>query len=110
VLLFTGNPTAESFPWFVTSMLGIFFFAGIGNASSFKQMPMLFPPRPASGVIGFTAAIAAFGPFIYGLMFAFAFAQFKSPDFVFYCSIGFFAFNTVLNWWMYSRKNAKNPC
>lgn len=110
VMLFTSNPTAASFPWFVTAMLGIFFFAGIGNASSFKQMPMLFPPRPASGVIGFTAAIAAFGPFIYGLMFAFAFSVFQSPDFVFVCSVVFFGFNTLLNWWMYSRKGAKNPC
>lgn len=110
VLLFTANPSDLTFTPFVWSMLGIFAFAGMGNASTFKQMPMLFPPRPASGVIGFTAAIAAFGPFIYGLMFAFAFSTFQSPDFVFVCSVAFFGANTLLNWWMYSRKNAKNPC
>ena len=50
---------------FMTGMLLLFFFAGIGNASTFKQMPMIFPPRQAGGVIGWTAAIAAFGPFIF---------------------------------------------
>jgi len=110
VMFFTANPTAEMFVPFVASMLGIFFFAGMGNASTFKQMPMLFPPRQGSGVVGFTAAIAAFGPFIYGLMFAWAFAQFKSPNFVFICSALFFGFNTVLNWWLYSRTGSKNPC
>ncbi|MEI8093110.1 MAG: MFS transporter [Spirochaetales bacterium] len=110
VLFFTANPTAELFVPFVASMLGIFFFAGMGNASTFKQMPMLFAPRQGSGVVGFTAAIAAFGPFIYGLLFAFAFATFKSPNVVFIGSAVFFGLNTVLNWWLYSRKNAKHPC
>jgi NNP family nitrate/nitrite transporter-like MFS transporter len=54
-------------PMFLTGMLLLFFFAGVGNASTFKQMPMIFPPRQAGGVIGFTAAIAAFGPFIFSV-------------------------------------------
>ena len=48
-------------------MLAIFLFAGIGNASTFKQMPMIFERRQAGGVIGWTAAIAAFGPFLFGV-------------------------------------------
>ena len=48
-------------------MLAIFLFSGIGNASTFKQMPMIFEPRQAGGVIGWTAAIAAFGPFLFGI-------------------------------------------
>ena len=48
-------------------MLAIFLFAGIGNASTFKQMPMIFERRQAGGVIGWTAAIAAFGPFFFGV-------------------------------------------
>ena len=46
---------------FLWGMLAIFLFAGIGNASTFKQMPMIFERRQAGGVIGWTAAIAAFG-------------------------------------------------
>ena len=50
---------------FLGGMLAIFLFAGIGNASTFKQMPMIFERRQAGGVIGWTAAIAAFGPFLF---------------------------------------------
>ena len=48
-------------------MISIFFFTGIGNASTFKQMPMIFEPRQAGGVIGWVSAIAAFGPFLFGI-------------------------------------------
>ena len=37
-------------------------FAGIGNAATFKQMPMIFERRQAGGVIGWTSAIAAYAP------------------------------------------------
>ncbi len=55
------------FNQFLWGMLAIFLFAGIGNASTFKQMPMIFERRQAGGVIGWTAAIAAFGPFFFGV-------------------------------------------
>ncbi|WP_043703202.1 MFS transporter [Tepidimonas taiwanensis] len=100
----------ESFPMFVAGMLTLFFFAGVGNASTFKQMPMLFPPRQAGGVIGFTAAIAAYGPFLFGMLFAWSFAQFKVATPVFWGLAAFFAFNVALNWWMYARRGAANPC
>ncbi len=55
------------FTRFLWGMLLIFLFSGIGNASTFKQMPMIFERRQAGGVIGWTAAIAAFGPFLFGV-------------------------------------------
>jgi NNP family nitrate/nitrite transporter-like MFS transporter len=110
VPFYTQPTSMESFPWFVATMLGLFLFAGIGNASTFKQMPMIFPPRQAGGVIGFTGAIAAYGPFIFGLLFAGAFAAFASPNVVFYGLAVFFALNGVMNWWMYARRGAATPC
>jgi NNP family nitrate/nitrite transporter-like MFS transporter len=105
------TPTGlDSFPMFVAGMLTLFFFAGVGNASTFKQMPMLFDPRQAGGVIGFTAAIAAYGPFLFGMLFAWSFAGFKSATPIFYGLAVFFAFNVALNWWMYARRGAANPC
>lgn len=105
------TPTGlDSFPLFVAGMLTLFFFAGVGNASTFKQMPMLFEPRQAGGVIGFTAAIAAYGPFLFGMLFAASFDAFKSATPVFYGLAVFFAFNVALNWWMYARRGAANPC
>ncbi len=55
------------FTQFLWGMLAIFLFAGIGNASTFKQMPMIFERRQAGGVIGWTSAVAAFGPFLFGV-------------------------------------------
>lgn len=105
------SPTGlDSFPMFVAGMLTLFFFAGVGNASTFKQMPMLFEPRQAGGVIGFTAAIGAYGPFLFGMLFAASFGTFKSATPVFYGLAAFFAFNVALNWWMYARRGAANPC
>jgi NNP family nitrate/nitrite transporter-like MFS transporter len=105
------QPTSlESFPLFVAGMLALFFFAGVGNASTFKQMPMLFEPRQAGGVIGFTGAIAAYGPFLFGMLFAGSFAAFKSATPVFYGLAAFFALNVVLNWALYARRGAANPC
>ena len=105
------SPTGlDSFPMFVAGMLTMFFFAGVGNASTFKQMPMLFEPRQAGGVIGFTAAIAAYGPFLFGMLFAASFGTFKSATPVFYGLAAFFAFNVALNWWMYARRGAAHPC
>ena len=55
------------FTRFLWGMVAIFFFTGIGNASTFKQMPMIFERRQAGGVIGWTSAIAAYGPFFFGV-------------------------------------------
>jgi NNP family nitrate/nitrite transporter-like MFS transporter len=110
VPMYTQPTSIESFPWFVGAMLGLFFFAGVGNASTFKQMPMIFPPRQAGGVIGFTGAMAAYGPFILATLFGWAFAAWGSPNAVFYGLAAFFAFNVVMNWAMYARRGAATPC
>jgi MFS transporter, NNP family, nitrate/nitrite transporter len=65
--LSSADALSGGFTRFLWGMLLIFLFSGIGNASTFKQMPMIFERRQAGGVIGWTAAIAAFGPFIFGV-------------------------------------------
>jgi len=96
---------------FLTGMFAIFFFAGVGNASTFKQMPMIFSPRQAGGVIGWTAAIAAFGPFIFGIAInaltasAGNFGRQLLPLFVF---ILVYAVACVgIAWWFYARPGAE---
>ncbi|MGG5811142.1 MFS transporter [Falsiroseomonas sp. CW058] len=106
----TDGSDLSTFPAFVAAMLGLFAFAGIGNASTFKQMPMIFPPRQAGGVIGFTGAIAAYGPFIFGLLFGAAFGAFGKADVVFHGLAAFFVLNVALNWWLYARRGAATPC
>ena len=65
--LFLEPKDLGQFPVFLTAMLLMFFFSGIGNAGTFKQMPMVMPKRQAGGAIGFTAAVASLGPFIVGV-------------------------------------------
>ena len=71
VTTFYLHPTDPAqFPGFLWSMLAMFFFSGLGNAGTFKQMPMIMPKRQAGGAIGFTAAIGSLGPFIVGVAIA----------------------------------------
>lgn len=108
---FFVHPTGlEQFPYFVAFMLFIFFFAGIGNASTFKQIPMIFDPRKAGGVIGWTAAIAAYGPFFFSIIIAAIIARAGHPTAFFYGLAVFYGFNIALNWYFYARKGAEKPC
>lgn len=86
---------------FFWGMMAIFLFTGIGNASTFKQMPMIFQPRQAGGVIGWTGAIAAFGPFVFGVLLSMV-----SPNYFFIGVSVFSAFGTVLAWKHYVSKTA----
>jgi len=99
------TPTDTStFGLFLGGMLAIFTFAGIGNAGTFKQMPMIFDRRRAGGVIGFTSAIAAFGPFLVGVGLSLV-----APQAFFVGAAVYFALCTVLVWRQYARPGAPRP-
>jgi MFS transporter, NNP family, nitrate/nitrite transporter len=110
VTFFVAPTSLDSFPWFVASMLAVFFFAGVGNASTFKQIPMLFEKRQAGGVIGWTAAVAAYGPFVLAGILGSVIAATGSAVAFFWGLAVFFVLNTGLNWWFYARRGAPNPC
>ena len=110
VPFFTAPTSMEQFPYFLGAMLCLFMFAGFGNASTFKQMPMLFPPRQAAGVIGWTAAMAAYGPLACALLIGQSVAFFGSPNAFFWWCAVYFSVSIALNWWFYARRNAPNPC
>jgi NNP family nitrate/nitrite transporter-like MFS transporter len=100
----------DDFTPFVLAMTGVFFFAGVGNASTFKQIPMLFDKVKSAGVIGWTAAIAAYGPFLFSVLISFAASATGSPAAFFIGLAVFCALNVALNWWYFARKNAPDPC
>ncbi|HRA04349.1 MAG TPA: MFS transporter [Arachnia sp.] len=92
------------FNQFLWGMLAIFLFSGIGNASTFKQMPMIFEKRQAGGVIGWTAAIAAFGPFLFGVGLTI-----MSPT-LFYAIGAVWAVACIaITWFRYARPGAPKP-
>ena len=101
---------------FLTGMFVLFFFAGVGNAATFKQMPMIFPPRQAGGVIGWTAAIAAFGPFIFsfsinqltGAGTGTATGNFGTKIIPVFVAVAILAvICAIIDWWFYTRKGAE---
>lgn len=110
VSFFTAPTSMDEFPYFVAAVLGLFFFSGVGNASTFKQMPMIFPPRQAGGIIGWTSAMAAYGPFAVGLMLGYSFDWFGSFNPFFYWAAFFYLVCIGINWWFYARKGAEKPC
>lgn len=107
---FLTPDSLEQFPYFVACMLGLFFFSGIGNASTFRQIPVIFPPRQAGGVLGWTAAIAAYGPFIFSMLIGWVITKTGDATAFFYGVAVFYIFNIALNIWFYGRKNAEVRC
>ena len=110
IVFFTSPISMTQFPYFVLFMLLLFFFSGIGNASTFRQIPFIFSVRESGGVIGWTSAIAAYGPFIFSALFGYAIAKTGSPNMFFYGASVFYLINIFINWWYYTRKNAEKPC
>ncbi|MGW2397326.1 NarK family nitrate/nitrite MFS transporter [Kitasatospora sp. NPDC001664] len=114
-----------SFWGFFACFLAAFFFSGIGNGSTFRQIPVIFRARALKGltegtaahdqalkqaemesgaVTGFTAAIAAYGFFFIPAMFAnFAVTSAMWGFVAFYLSC------LAVTWWYYARKGAEYP-
>ena len=114
VMAFTGllTPTSlDRFPYFVALMLLIFLLTGVGNASTFRQFPIIFShsPRQGAGVIGWTAAVAAYGPFLFATLIGTVITRFGSPI-PFFLGIGaYYIVATAINWWYYTRKGCEKP-
>lgn len=105
-------PTSmDSFPMFVGVMLGMFFFAGIGNAATFRQYPIIFQhnPRQAAGVIGWTAAIAAYGPFLFSMIIGAVIGATSNANGFFWGLLIFVLMATWINWNFYNKKGCERP-
>lgn len=106
------TPTSVAdFDGFLYLMLFLFFITGMGNAATFRQYPIIFGhnPRQAAGVIGWTAAIAAFGPFIFAVSVSAVLTATGNANGFFYAIAAFFVIATIINWWYYNRKGCERP-
>ena len=106
------TPTSlDQFPTFVAFMLVLFFFTGIGNAATFRQYPIIFSasPRQGAGVLGWTAAIAAYGPFLFSMLIGVSITKTGSPTAFFYGAVVYYVIATAINWWYYTRRGCEKP-
>lgn len=115
-----------SFIGYFISFMVLFITTGIGNGSTFTMIPNIFktflerlhPSRvgteelfveirkESAAVVGFTAAIAAYGAFFVPKMFGSG----LGINGTFIALIVFYIICIVLTWWYYSRGNAEIPC
>ena len=111
-LIFGGylTPTSlDQFPMFVWIMLWIFFSAGIGNFSTFRQYPIVYAysPRLGAQILGWTGAWAAYGPFIYSSLIGASISKYGSAIPFFIGLIAYCAIGSILNWWYYTKPGAE---
>lgn len=106
-----NSETPEVYWWpFFSSFMILFLTTGIGNGSTFRSIPYIFNKEQAGPVLGWTAAIAAYGAFIIPKVFG---QQIKSgtPEYALYGFAIYYFVCLVLNWWYYQGPKAqiKNP-
>ncbi|MEG1326962.1 MAG: NarK family nitrate/nitrite MFS transporter, partial [Janthinobacterium sp.] len=121
-----------SFNGFFWMFMLLFAGTGIGNASTFRMIPVIFlteHQRAAAGkgkaaqeqaivdankegaaVLGFTSAVAAYGAFFIPKSYGTSISLTGSPDAALWCFIGFYVSCIAITWWCYARKNAPMPC
>ncbi len=117
---------AGSFSGYFISFMVLFITTGIGNGSTFSMIPVIFKTflerlkpskvgteelfveirKESAAVVGFTAAIAAYGAFFVPKMFG----SELGVNGTFIALIVFYLVCIVLTWWYYSRGNAEIPC
>ena len=111
MLLAYGSATPEQyFLPFMALFVVLFAASGIGNGSTFRTVGVIFDRLQAGPVLGWTAAVGAYGAFIAPVVIG---EQIKAgtPQYAMYGFAVFYALCLVINWWFYLRKDAyvKNP-
>jgi len=104
-----SNQPELFFTPFLILFLILFITTGIGNGSTFRMVPIIFKPSEAGPVLGWTAAVAAYGAFIIPRVFG---QQVKAgtPEFALYGFAIYYFTCLILNWYYYARKGAEIEC
>ncbi len=101
---------AEQFWWpFFWGFMFLFAGTGIGNGSTFRSIPYIFNKLQAGPVLGWTAAIGAYGAFIMPKLFG---QQIKAghAEYAIYGFVAYYIVCLVLNIYYYDRKNSEIKC
>lgn len=116
---------APSFGLFFASFMWLFFWTGVGNASTFQMipaivrsdMPRLMPGAEAgrllkaaemesAAIVGFTSAIGAFGGFFIPKAFGDSLKATGSAQTAFLLFLGFYVSCVAVNWLFYARRGS----
>ncbi|ATQ76996.1 nitrate/nitrite transporter [Massilia violaceinigra] len=123
---------AGNFMGFFWMFMLLFAGTGVGNASTFRMIPVIFlteRQRAAEGkgqaakeqaildankegaaVLGFTSAVAAYGAFFIPKCYGTSIALTGGPDAALWGFVGFYVSCIAVTWWYYARRRADMPC
>lgn len=132
VLYFLMNKDQPYAFWGFFSMFLVLFAAtGVGNASTFQMIPVIFrterqkamssagaseeeirktAERESAATIGFSSAIGAFGAFFIPKSYGTSIALTGHPDAALVAFTAYYVVCLLLTWWYYTRKNCAIPC
>jgi NNP family nitrate/nitrite transporter-like MFS transporter len=110
LLAYESATPEQYFMPFMLLFIVLFAASGIGNGSTFRTVGIIFDRLQAGPVLGWTAAVAAYGAFIAPVVIG---QQIKAghPEYAMYGFAIFYAVCLVINWWFYLRADSeiKNP-
>jgi len=127
-----SGPSGGSFAGFFICFMVLFLTTGIGNGSTFRMIPVIFMTerqratadkgkeaedqaikdanKEAAAVLGFSAAIGAYGGFFIPKSYGTSISLMGGPEGALYLFIAFYLSCIVMTWWYYARKKAEMPC
>jgi len=127
-----SGPSHGNFAGFLSMFILLFLTTGIGNGSTFRMIPVIFlteRQRAAAGkdpaaqeqaikdankegaaVLGFSAAIAAYGGFFIPKSYGTSIDLTGGPEGALYVFIVFYLTCIAITWWYYARRDAEMPC
>ena len=130
VLYFLGiKEQPGAFYGFFAMFLLLFAATGVGNASTFQMIPVIFwadrrkalagqeeeeirkaAERESAAVIGFSSAIGAFVAFFIPKSYGSSISVTGSPDAALWVFIGFYVLCLWMTWFFYTRPKAEIKC
>ncbi len=134
VLYFLPSGSSDgNFAGFLTLFMLLFVLTGIGNASVFRMIPVIFRTMrerelganpthddkavaarragiESAAVIGFSSAIGGYGGFFIPKSYGSSIALTGGPEMALYGFIVFYASCLAVTWWWYYRRGAEAPC
>lgn len=106
-VLFFISSNNKSFVGFFICFILLFITTGIANGSVFQMIPMIFVPKESAAVLGFSAAVAAYGAFLIPKSFGASIQLTGKPDLALYFFIIYYVFCLFIIWWYYLGKKIK---
>lgn len=127
-----SGPSHGNFAGFLSMFILLFLTTGIGNGSTFRMIPVIFlterqraaagkdaaaqeqatkdANKEAAAVLGFSAAVAAYGGFFIPKSYGTSIDLLGGPEGALYVFIVFYLTCIAITWWYYARKDAEMPC